>query len=328
MANSLIELHTQQKQSPWLDFIRRSTLKDGGLKRYIDEDGIRGVTANPTIFAQAIAAGDDYDGQIGELLRDGVDPHNMFDRIAFDDICAAADILRPVYESSGGGDGFVSIEVSPEKAFDTQATIDEATRWWNTLKRPNIMVKVPATAEGIPAIEECIAAGININVTLLFALDFYARAIEAYLRGIERRVASGQDVRSSNSVASFFVSRVDTAADKLIDTKVAAADSDAERRALQGLSGRIAVANAKVAYQHFLQVFGSDRFKQLAAKGARAQRPLWAPRTRRTATRSTSRSSSALTPSTRCRRPRSMHFAITASSGARSTKTSPGRGRC
>jgi transaldolase/glucose-6-phosphate isomerase len=208
----MTDLYDKEKQSPWLDFIRRNMLHDGGLKRYIEQDGIRGVTANPTIFAQAIGAGDDYDAQIIELARQGVAPSDMFEKIAIDDIRAACDILRPVFDQHRD-DGFVSIEVSPDKAFETQPTIDEAKRWWSLIDRPNLYVKIPATDEGIPAIEECIAAGVNINITLIFALDFYERVMEAYLRGVERRLEAGLDIRDSNSVASFFVSRVDSASD-------------------------------------------------------------------------------------------------------------------
>ncbi len=275
MANPVKELHEKQGQSPWLDFIRRKTLNDGGLRRYVEQDGIRGVTANPTIFAQAIGAGDDYDAQIAELVGSGVAVHDLFEHLALVDIAQAADIMRPVFDEARS-DGFVSIEVSPEKAFEAQPTIDEAKRWWKKIDRPNLLVKIPATAEGLPAVEECIAAGVNINVTLIFALSFYERVMEAYIRGLERRVEAGLDVRDCNSVASFFVSRVDTAADKLIQSKIAAAKSDAERKQLEGLLGQAANANAKVAYQRFRDVFGSERFKKLQAKGAKVQRPLWA----------------------------------------------------
>ena len=276
MANPMIELYDKQGQSPWLDFIRRNMLHDGGLKRYIEEDGIRGVTANPTIFAQAIGAGDDYDAQIAELTRKGVAPNNMFEQIAIDDIRAAADLLRPVYKDSNGGDGYVSIEVSPDKAFQTQATIAEAKRWWANIDRPNLLIKIPATNEGIPAIEECIAAGININITLIFAISFYEKVMEAYIRGLERRVADGQNVDRLHSVASFFVSRVDTATDKRIEAKIAAASAEGDRAKLQSLLGKAAVANARIAYERFLAVFGSERFKTLASAGAHSQRPLWA----------------------------------------------------
>lgn len=276
MPNPVVELYEKQQQSPWSDFIRRSMLNDGTLKRYVEHDGIRGVTANPTIFAQAIGAGDDYDEQIAELVRQGVGVRDMFEQIAIVDIRHAADILRPVFDESGGSDGFVSIEVSPDKAFDTQATIDEAKRWWQAIDRPNLLVKIPATAEGMPAIEESLAAGVNINITLIFALSFYEQVMEAYLRGLERRAEAGLDLRQVNSVASFFVSRVDTAADKLIEVKIAEAKSDAERATLRDLLGKLANANAKVAYQRFLAVFGSERFKKLQATGAKVQRPLWA----------------------------------------------------
>lgn len=276
MTNPVRELYEKERQSPWLDFIRRNMLKDGGLRRYVEDDGIRGVTANPTIFSQAISAGDDYDEQIEQLLREGLEPRDMFEHIAIDDIRMACDILRPVYESSGGGDGFVSIEVSPELAYQAQPSIEEAKRWWQAIDRPNLMVKIPGTEQGLEAIETCLADGLNINITLLFAVEMYERVMEAYLRGVERRIEAGLDVRNINSVASFFVSRVDTAADKLIEEKVEAAASEAERDDLRALLGRVAVANAKVAYQRFLHVFGSERFARLREKGARLQRPLWA----------------------------------------------------
>lgn len=274
MASRLIELCEQQGQSPWLDFIRRNMLRDGGMQRYVAE-GIRGVTANPTIFSQAIGAGDDYDKQIMQLVKQGVGARDMFEKIAIDDIRHACDILRPVFDSSGGSDGFVSIEVSPGKAFQTEATIIEAKRWWEIIQRPNLYVKIPATDAGVPAIEECLAAGVNINITLIFALSFYEQVMEAYLRALERRAAAGEDLRNTNSVASFFVSRVDTAADKLIEDKLASAPAG-HRATLERLRGKVAVANAKVAYQRFVEVFGTERFKKLRQQGAKVQRPLWA----------------------------------------------------
>jgi len=275
MGSKLKELYEKHGQSPWLDFIRRNMLNDGGLKQHVD-DGIRGVTANPTIFAQAIGAGDDYDAQIAELVREGVDPRDMFEQIALRDIQQACDILRPVYDGCGGCDGFVSIEVSPEKAYDTQATIDEAKRWWSRVSRPNLLVKIPATDEGLPAIEECLAAGVNINITLIFAVSFYERVMEAYLRALERRAAAGESLAATNSVASFFVSRVDTAVDKLLEERIEASGSEQERSRLTGLLGKAANANAKVAYGRFQDVFGGERFAKLRAAGAKVQRPLWA----------------------------------------------------
>ncbi|MDP9236839.1 MAG: transaldolase [Chloroflexota bacterium] len=276
MPNTMQDLYEKQRQSPWLDFIRRNMLNDGGLKRYVEQNGIRGVTANPTIFAQAIGAGDDYDEQIAELVRTGTPTRELFEQIAITEIQHAADILRPVFDASDSGDGYVSIEVSPEKAFDTQGTIDEAKRWWKNIDRPNLLVKIPATTEGVPAIEECLFAGVNINITLIFALSFYEQVMEAYLRALERRVEAGLDVRRTHSVASFFVSRVDTAADKLIEAKIAETTDESERTKLQALLGRVAVANAKMAYQDFLKTFGAERFKKLQAAGAKVQRPLWA----------------------------------------------------
>jgi transaldolase/glucose-6-phosphate isomerase len=276
MPNPVRDLYSEQGQSPWLDYIRRDMLGNGELKRYVEEDGIRGVTANPTIFEKAIGAGGDYDEQIMQLLRDGVATADLFEPIAARDITAATEILRPVYDASGGSDGFVSIEVSPDKAFQTQETIDEAKRWWSLIDRPNLLVKIPATNEGIPAIEECLFAGININITLIFAIGFYERVMEAYLRALERRVEAGLAIASINSVASFFVSRVDSSADARIEAKIAAASSGSEREKLRRLLGKVAVANAKVAYRRFHEVFGSERFKKLQAKGARVQRPLWA----------------------------------------------------
>jgi transaldolase/glucose-6-phosphate isomerase len=276
MANAVRELYEKQRQSPWLDYIRRDMLKDGTLARYVADDGIRGVTANPTIFEKAIGAGTDYDDQLRTLLREGRRPQDLFEPIALSDLHDATSILRPVFDSAGGADGFVSIEVSPEKAFHTQDTIEEAKHWWSLVDRPNLFVKIPATDEGLPAIEECLFQGVNINITLIFAISFYERVMEAYLRALERRAEAGLALDSVNSVASFFVSRVDTSADKRLEEKLASASSDAEREKLRALLGKTAVANAKVAYRRFLDTFGTARFKKLQAKGAKVQRPLWA----------------------------------------------------
>lgn len=276
MANPLVELYEEQGQSPWLDFIRRKMLEDGGLRRYVEEDGIRGVTANPTIFAKAIGGSDDYDAQVEQLVRQGVAPSDLFEHLAVRDLQQATDILRPVFDASDRCDGFVSIEVSPSKAFETQPSIDEAKRWWGLIERPNLFVKIPATDEGIPAIEEALAAGVNINITLIFSLEFHERVMEAYLRALERRVAAGLDINDINSVASFFVSRVDTLTDEILERRMATAASETERQKLASLRGKAAVANAKLAYQNFLRVFTSDRFRRLEAKGAKVQRPLWA----------------------------------------------------
>jgi transaldolase/glucose-6-phosphate isomerase len=275
MPNAVRELFEKQQQSPWLDYIRRDMLHNGVMKRYVEDDGIRGVTANPTIFEKAIGAGTDYDAQIQQLMSQGIAPRDLFEHIAVTDICDATDILRPVFDASGGNDGFVSIEVSPDKAFATDLTIEEAKRWWSIIDRPNLFVKIPATDEGLAAIEECLFAGVNINITLIFAIEFYERVMEAYLRALERRAEAGLDLKNVNSVASFFVSRVDTSADKRIEDRLKTA-SGAARAKLESLRGKIAVANAKVAYRRFLDVFGSERFKKLAKRGAKVQRPLWA----------------------------------------------------
>lgn len=275
MANPLNEL-TTLGQSVWLDFIRRKMLHDGGLQRFIDGDSVRGMTANPTIFEKAIGAGDDYDEQIAGLVREGVPPRQLFQRLAVTDLRDATGIMRQVYDATDGSDGFVSIEVSPAKAYQTQATIDEVKQWWSAIDRPNLMVKIPGTDAGIPAIEECLAQGMNINITLLFAVEMHERVIEAYLRALERRVEAQLDIRGLNSVASFFVSRVDTLADRMIEEKIAEARTEGERSKLERLLGKVAVANAKVAYRRFREVFASERFERLAAKGAKLQRPLWA----------------------------------------------------
>lgn len=262
MASAIARLN-DFGQSPWYDNITRSMVREGGLAALVADDGIRGVTSNPTIFEKAIAGGEGYDDQLLSLHRDGTGTEDAFWALAVDDIGHAADILRPVYDAQGGGDGFVSIEVSPLLAHDTAATIEQAAALFARLGRPNILIKIPATVEGVPAIEETIAAGINVNVTLIFSLERHAEVIEAYLRGLERLVASGGDPAQVASVASFFVSRVDT---------------ETDRRLADGspLRGRAAVANAKLAYELFRQRFAGERWDALAAKGARLQRPLWA----------------------------------------------------
>jgi transaldolase len=250
-------------QSPWYDNITRTMVRAGGLRRLVDDDGIRGVTSNPTIFEKAIAGGEGYDEQILALHRDGVRGEDTFWALALDDIAGAADVLRPVHEATGGKDGFVSIEVSPLLAHDTAATITEAARLFGQLGRSNILVKIPATVEGVPAIEETIAAGVNVNVTLIFSLARHGEVIEAYLRGLERLAASGGDLARVHSVASFFVSRVDT-------------ETDARLPDGSPLRGQVAVANAKLAYALFRERFSGARWDALAAQGATLQRPLWA----------------------------------------------------
>jgi transaldolase/glucose-6-phosphate isomerase len=250
-------------QSAWLDLIGRKLIQSGELKRMAEEDGIRGVTANPAIFEKAIAETNEYDGELKKLS--GKLPLEIYETLAIADVRAACDVLRPMFERLKGGDGFVSLEVSPFIARDTRATVAEAKRFWAAVDRPNLLIKIPANPEGIPAIREATAAGISVNITLIFSVKVYGQVIEAYMSGLEERAARGLPVSQIHSVASFFVSRVDTAVDKLLDGK---GDT--------GLSGKIANANAIEAYQLFLQTLASQRWKTLEAKGATRQRPLWA----------------------------------------------------
>ncbi|HJT16463.1 MAG TPA: bifunctional transaldolase/phosoglucose isomerase, partial [Thermoanaerobaculia bacterium] len=271
MSNPLAEL-AKAGQSVWYDQMERKLITTGQLKKMIEQDDLRGMTSNPTIFEKAIAGSEDYDAQLRQLASQNKSRDEIYDALVLKDIADAADIFRPVYDRNGGNDGFISIEVLPTIANNTQATIAEAKRLFETLKRPNVMVKIPATPEGLPAIEESTANGININITLLFSNDVYAKVMEAYLRGLERRVEKNLPIDKIRSVASFFVSRIDTQADKQIEAKM----KQAADRELESLLGKIAIANAKMAYQQFKQVFSSDRFKKLQAKGAHVQRPLWA----------------------------------------------------
>ena len=267
MATSRLHELTALGQSVWVDNLSRQMLKDGELDRLIREDAVTGITSNPTIFAKALSGGDAYDEQLAETLETESDPKEVFLALATRDVSDACDVLAPVWEETEGREGYVSIEVDPRIAADTQATIAEAARLHDWIRKPNLFVKIPATPEGLPAIEEMIARGRSINVTLIFSLERYAAVAEAYLRGLERHLASGGgDLGKIASVASFFVSRVDTEADRLID----------EAGAPRDLRGRLAIANAKLAYQHYLEIVGSDRWAKLAARGARPQRCLWA----------------------------------------------------
>ena len=250
-------------QSPWYDNLTRQLVQQGTLAAMIENDGIRGMTSNPTIFEKAMAGGEGYDEQLAELRGRGLAMDSIYWELVLADIRAAADVLRPTYDEQGGHDGFVSVEVAPDRAFDTDATVTQVHWLREQADRPNVLVKIPATAEGIPAIERCIADGISVNITLIFSLARYDEVIEAYLRGLEQLAERGGDVSTVASVASFFVSRVDTEADKRLPED-------------HPLRGRVAVANAKLAYQRFLQRFSGERWDALASKGARVQRPLWA----------------------------------------------------
>ena len=255
-------------QSPWNDNLTRA-LARGGLRLLVEEHGIRGVTSNPTIFEKAMAAGTDYDEQLASLVESGVDTEAAYWDLVLQDIGDAADLLRPYFDGEWQrADGFVSIEVGPHLANDTEGSIREARRLWQECDRRNVMVKIPGTAAGVPAIRRCIAEGININITLLFSVARYREVMEAYLSALEERVAAGQPIDRLRSVASFFVSRVDTNVDKKLDRL----GTDAARR----LRGKAAIANARLAYQAFREVFGAPRFAALREKGALLQRPLWA----------------------------------------------------
>jgi transaldolase len=266
MGDSRLHRLADHGQSVWIDFLSRNLLRSGELERRMREDAVVGVTSNPTIFQKAISAGDAYDEQLREVLEDQTDPKEVFLRLATKDVSDALDLLRRVWDEGGGKDGYVSIEVDPTLAYDTAATIEEAQRLHDAIDRPNLFVKIPATAPGLPAIEEMISRGRSINVTLIFSLERYAEVAEAYIRGLERLVEGGGDPSKVASVASFFVSRVDSEADRRLD-EIGGHDE---------LKGKLAVANAKLAYQRYKEIFAGERWEALEAKGATPQRCLWA----------------------------------------------------
>jgi transaldolase len=266
MSKSRLHQLSELGQSVWIDSLSREWLRTGELQRMIDEDAVVGVTSNPTIFQKAMSEGDWYDDQLREVLAEEDDLKESFLRLAFDDIAEACDLLRPTWDRTQGLDGYVSLEVDPHLAHETDATIEEAQRFHETVDRPNLYVKIPATKAGLPAIEEMIARGRKINVTLIFSLERYVEVTEAYIRGVERLVEAGGDPSQVISVASFFVSRVDTEADKRLDS-LAGHDH---------LKGRLAIANAKLAYERYKEIFSGPRWDPLAAKGASPQRCLWA----------------------------------------------------
>ena len=269
--HALVRLH----QSPWLDFISRSFMEEGSLATLVQAGDICGVTSNPAIFQKAMGEGTAYDAQIRDILtRQTLSPGMLYERLAITDIQEAAKILAPVYDRTRGKDGFVSLEVSPYLAHNTHDTVREATRLWEDVAAPNLMVKIPATPEGIPAIRQCIATGINVNVTLIFSRAVYRDVVEAWLTGLEERYAKGEDISSVASVASFFISRIDTRIDSMIDQRIKAGDTHAQ--ALATLRGKIAIANAKQAYAYWQEVMQNPRWKVLEAAGAQTQRLLWA----------------------------------------------------
>ncbi len=263
-------------QSPWLDYIRRNILLNGELKKMIQEDGLRGMTSNPAIFEKAISAGDDYNDIINAPDAKSSTAMDLYERIAIRDVQDACDIFKATHTETRGRDGYVSLEVSPYLAYDTQGTINEARRLWKAVNRPNVMIKIPATKDGIPAIRQTLEEGININITLLFAQSAYEQVAEAYLSALEARVAKGQDISHIASVASFFVSRIDTLVDSKIDEKLKT-ETDANKKALlESLRGKVAIANARRTYAKYQELYGGARWKAPAAKGGQTQRLLWA----------------------------------------------------
>jgi transaldolase len=265
MATSRLHELYDAGVSPWIDSVSREMLDTGELARLMEEDAIVGVTSNPTIFQKALSTGDWYDEQLGELLKSEDDPTEIFLQLAMEDIRRACDLMKPVWDRTEGVDGYVSIEVDPTLAYDRESTFEQAIRLHEEVEKPNLFVKIPATVPGLAAIEDCIAKGKSINVTLIFSLDRYAAVAEAYIRGLERLVAGGGDPAEVASVASFFVSRVDTEADRRL-----------EEAGQPKLKGKLAIANAKLAYRHWQQAFAGPRWEFLAAKGAASQRCLWA----------------------------------------------------
>ena len=264
-------------QSVWFDYIRRNLFTSGELKRLIEEDGLRGMTSNPAIFEKAIAGSTDYADLLQSLAaKRGLDATARYEILAIRDIQDAADLLRPVYESSKRRDGYVSLEVSPYLAHQTQATIAEARRLWKAVQRENLMIKVPGTVEGIPAFQQLISEGINVNVTLLFSQEVYEQVADAYIAGLEQFAVRGGDVSRIASVASFFISRIDSSVDSIVEARLKQSKDPHEQEQLKSLLGKVAIANGKQTYQRYLRIFSGNRWKALAAKGAQTQRVLWA----------------------------------------------------
>jgi transaldolase len=275
MTNPLLQLKALG-QSVWYDNIDRSQLVSGQFKRLLDEDGICGVTANPTIFEKSISSGHAYDEQINQLIREGKSTNEIYEALIIQDIRTVADILRPIYDSANRQDGFVSLEVSPDLAHDTEGTLSEVRRFWKMVDRPNLMIKIPGTPEGIPAVLQALTEGINVNITLIFSISTYRQVAEAFISALEARRTAGEDISHMASVASFFVSRVDTLVDKLLEDKVKATSNTSEQQHLKSLEGKAAIANARLVYQDFKKIFNTPRFAALKQAGAYVQRPLWA----------------------------------------------------
>lgn len=276
MASNPLQQLLDFGQSVWLDELRRDWLEDGRLRRFVEHDAIRGVTSNPSIFEKAIGGSRAYDEEMARLARAGLGSERIYDALTVSDIRRACDLFRPVYDATDTWDGYVSHEVSPRLAYDGAATVREAHRLWREVDRANLMIKIPATTEGMPAVQACLEDGLNINVTLLFSLEQYEAVAEAYVAALEARTAAGEPIARTASVASFFVSRVDTLVDRLLSAREEAANDEASRAEARALRGAAAVANARRAYRRFQELFDGPRFQRLAARGGRPQRVLWA----------------------------------------------------
>ena len=274
-SNPILEIENQYGQSIWMDNLSRDLIESGELKQSIADKGIRGITSNPAIFEKAIAGNKIYDKAIEAGIKADKSIQEIYEDLIFTDIRNACDIFMPVYKESDGLDGYVSIEVPPDLAKNTESTTSEARRYYQAVDRPNLMIKIPGTPEGLPSVEKTIAEGMSVNVTLLFSVQSYIDTAWAYIRGLEARAEAGEDISKVASVASFFLSRIDVMIDKQVDEKLASADGDAKAK-LEAIKGKVAIANAKVAYQKYKEIFSSDRWKALEAKGAKVQRLLWA----------------------------------------------------
>jgi transaldolase len=275
MTNPLLQLKSQG-QSVWYDTIDRTQLVSGLFKRLLDEDGIVGVTSNPTIFQKSISQGDVYDEQMTQLIKEGKSTSEIYEALVIKDITTVADTLRPIYDRTNRQDGFVSLEVSPDLAHNAEATLSEVRRFWKMVDRPNLMIKIPATPEGIPVVQQALTEGINVNITLIFSLDSYREVADAFISALEDRNAEGKDISHIASVASFFVSRVDTLVDQLLENQMKATSDGADQQKLKSLEGKAAVANARLVYQEFNRIFNTPRYETLKHSGAHVQRPLWA----------------------------------------------------
>jgi len=278
MTDNRLQQLAQCGQSLWLDFLSRQILDSGELQQMIEHQNIRGLTSNPTIFEKAIAGSDLYRPDIERGAQNNLSTEQIYQALAFDDIRRACDLLKPIYDESDGNDGYVSMEVSPLLARDPQGTLEEARRFFQEINRENLMIKIPGTAEAMETVEQAICEGMNVNITLLFSVDLYTEAAWAYIRGLERRAEAGQAINKIASVASFFLSRIDTKIDESIDRRISHQGTETlnEERRLQSVKGKVAIANAKLAYQRYLEIEQSDRWKALANQGANMQRLLWA----------------------------------------------------